>query len=673
MEQQFCKIYVFFKQEIVFRKVLKAQDAQVLMLQIVSQMFRLKMLNFRRFKIGLSSAIITINPSLLKNNLIFQNMSIIDCVSLKNQIVKVQFISQGNKQNFISFVDLIIYQSQESWVNLFQNIGILSESEIQEITGKDNAIIYSENCDVTIENVIFEGMLFSSVINLNNINTLNMVNCQFQNVQNIYTQNLIVISQLVQQKYQVSLRSLNFKNGSMYSANKLPNQEYLQIQINYFFSGCSIQSFQVQYFQKNYFYSNILQLLQQNQQQSSILYIKGQSNLGVFIFDRIQFTNNNYSASQQGIIHIDDINFKKFQIIRFDCHSNIINKYGCLNVIGNQNASNVFKIENSNFISNLGTSGVAIKSSDILLKLIQCNIMFNIALSQGGALYLQINTKRFFISKTIIIYNKAQEGGGIYYDLDDDLSIKTQVQTFINFNQAEVYGNNLVENPSYLSLYINSKEMAALEYTINNISTSILRINPYIVLEQGIKRQTEMLMIPSSQVIYIQRENYSIIFIIQLVQYADYTVIKGRDEKQNSSSKQLLQFQTENNNFELNTLSFRLDPYQKDSRHLQIQIFCKTQKSQNGINYIINAKSFKCQLGEFYIEDGCQTCKSSQGFYSVTYDTIKCSVFDKTKFQNGYWRPNYLSDATEECYKNTEFCLEGWQVVDSTCSQGHIV
>ncbi|CAD8202686.1 unnamed protein product [Paramecium octaurelia] len=666
----------------------------------------IKNAKFQNIQNRMSSSIITINPSLLKNNLIFQNMSIIDCVSLKNQIVKVQFISQANKQNLISFVDLKIYQSQESWENLFQNIGVLSESEIQEIAGNGNGIIYLENCDFTIENLSFEGMLFSSVINLNNINNLNMINCQFYNVKNIYTQNLIVISQTANQKQQVSLRTLNFKNGSMYFPNNLPIQEHLQILINYFFSGCSIQNFQVQSLEKNYFYVNIIQLLQQNQQQTSILYVRSQSNLGVFIFDRIRFTNNNYSASQQGIIHFDTINFKKFQIIRFDCHSNVIKKYGCLNIIGNQNASNVLEIKNSNFISNLGTQGVAIKSSDVLLKLFQCNIISNIALSQGGGLYLQLNTKKFFISKTIIIYNKAQEGGGIYYDLDNDLSIKTQVQTFIYFNQAEVYGNNLVETPSYLSLYLNSKAMVAIESRMNNISTSTLRINPYVVMEQGNKKQTEMLMIPSTQVIdtyqlfYVNKTQY-LTYINSLNIYfknskgellhniynstcvvSDYTVTKGKDEKQKSSSNQLLQFQTENNSFELTTLSFRLDPYQKDSSHLEIQIFCKTQKSQNGLNYIINAKSFKCQLGEFYIEEGCQTCKSSQGFYSVTYDTIKCSVFDKTKFQNvtsnminlqkGYWRPNYLSDATEECYKNTEFCLGGWQVGDSTCSQGHI-
>ncbi|CAD8151291.1 unnamed protein product [Paramecium octaurelia] len=667
---------------------------------------QIKNAKFQNILNRMASSIITINPSIQKNKLRFQNMSIINCVSLKNQIVKVQFIIQANKYNSISFTNLMIRQNLESWVDLFSNTGTLSDSEIQDIIGKDNAMIYLENCDATLENLFFEGMLFSSILNLNNINSLNMLNCSFYNVQNIYTQNLIQITQSAQQQQSVSLRYLNFKYGSMYIIDHSMNQEYLSKYNKYFIFGCFIQSFSVESLEKNYFYSNTIQLVQQNQQQTSIIYVKSYSNQGVFIFDRIQFQNNNYSATYQGIIHFDNINFKRFQIIRFDCNYNFINKYGCLNIIGNQNASNLFEVKNSHFISNLGTQGVAIKSSDIILKIKKCKIISNIALSQGGGLYLQLNSKKFYISETIIIDNKAQQGGGIYYEQDNDLSMKTQDQTFIYFNQAELYGNNLVENPSYLQLYINSKAMNAIEQKINNISTSILKMSPYIVMEQGITKYTEMLMLPSTQVI----DTYQIFFLneatfltyiktLKIVfknskgevlhnnynstcEVSDYIVTKETGEKQKSSLIQHLLYQTSDNNFELNTLVFRLDPYKQENRHLEIQIFCKTQNSQNGLNYIINAKSFKCQLGEFYIEDGCQICKFSQGFYSVTYDAIKCSIFDKTKFQTvtsnminlkkGFWRPNHLSDATEECYKNAEFCQGGWEVGDSICIKGHI-
>ncbi|CAD8188894.1 unnamed protein product [Paramecium octaurelia] len=123
---------------------------------------QIKNTKFSNIPNRMSSSIITINPSLLENKLIFQNITIVDCVSLKNQIVKMQFITQANKQNSISFIDLKIYQNQESWFNLLQNIRELSESEIQEITGKDNAIIYLENCDANIENLFLKAEVYGN-------------------------------------------------------------------------------------------------------------------------------------------------------------------------------------------------------------------------------------------------------------------------------------------------------------------------------------------------------------------------------------------------------------------------------------------------------------------------------------------------------------------------------
>ncbi|CAD8138703.1 unnamed protein product [Paramecium octaurelia] len=162
----------------------KIESAGCLSVNAINSLLNLQIQNakFQNIPNRMSSSIITINPSLLQNKLLFQNMSIINCVSLINQIVKVQFITQANKQNSISFMDLMIYQNLESWVNLFQNIGALSESEIQEITQNNNAMIYLENCDVTIENLFVEGMLFSSVINLNNIlsKKIGIIFCYFK-------------------------------------------------------------------------------------------------------------------------------------------------------------------------------------------------------------------------------------------------------------------------------------------------------------------------------------------------------------------------------------------------------------------------------------------------------------------------------------------------------------
>ncbi|CAD8115625.1 unnamed protein product [Paramecium sonneborni] len=674
--------------------------------QYSSLNFTIIQANFQNIVNRMSSAILTIIPSLISNKLIFQSLTIIDCVSLKNQIVKILFLSQINKQNSISFFDLKIIQNKDAWINLFSDIGELQQNEIIEITGNDNALIYLENCDMTLKNIYIEGMLFSRAIKLNNINNLVMFNCYFQNILSIFTQNLISISLTTQQKCKISLKAVNFFKASMYNAKMEQNQVKQQQKSQYLISGCSIIQSSSQFQPQDYFYNNIIYLTQSLVQPTSILYIQSQSNQTILLFDMVNFENNNYSASQDGIIHFDEINFHRLKILRLNCNFNQIKNYGCLNIISNSNTSQQVQIENSNFIQNIGTQGIAIKGSEVFLKLDQCKIVLNIALSQGGGLYLQLNTKQFFILNTILINNKAQEGGGIYFEDDNDLIKKKFLHTFLNFNTAQIYGNNLVEHPDHLTIYINSKEMSSSYQMKNNISTRVLKIKPQKVIEQGKSIISDMFMIPSTQVInsyqifilkqaafinYIKNINIyflnskgELLFNLQnsTCQVADLIVKSDNQEIQGSTIYEILQFQATSNNFELGTLAFRLDPYQNEQSHLQIQISCKTQKTQNELKYIINAKSFKCQLGEFYIENGCQMCKSSQGFYSVTYDAIKCSIYDKTKFQSinsnminlrqGYWRPNHLSDYTEECYKNTEFCLGGWQVGDITCKVGHI-
>ncbi|CAD8135874.1 unnamed protein product [Paramecium pentaurelia] len=87
-------------------------------------------------------------------------------------------------------------------------------------------------------------------------------------------------------------------------------------------------------------------------------------------------------------------------------------------------------------------------------------------------------------------------------------------------------------------------------------------------------------------------------------------------------------------------------------------------------------KSLKCQIGEFYVNSGCQP---SQGFHSVVYDAPKCSIYDKTKFKKitennielleGLWRPDYLSDQIEQCFKNLRFCKSDWRQENLICSQ----
>ncbi|CAD8097740.1 unnamed protein product [Paramecium primaurelia] len=156
----------------------------------------------------------------------------------------------------------------------------------------------------------------------------------------------------------------------------------------------------------------------------------------------------------------------------------------------------------------------------------------------------------------------------------------------------------------------------------------------------------------------------------------------SEDQVGEQKEQTILQFDIGKDYYDLGSLSFIFDPYNQERKLLQIEISCQSSYLQNSLKYIMQAKSLRCQLGEFYVNSGCQMCSSNQGFYSVVYDATKCSIFDKTKFKNitennidlieGFWRPNYLSDQIDECFKNLKFCVGGWGQGNQICDLGHI-
>ncbi|CAD8214587.1 unnamed protein product [Paramecium octaurelia] len=388
-------------------------------------------------------------------------------------------------------------------------------------------------------------------------------------------------------------------------------------------------------------------------------------------------------------------------------YSNQIKEFGCLNIATTNSIKQSSLILNSNFFNNNGSSGVAIFSANIPIKIIQCNIINNIAINQGGGIFLDMDTNYLVINKSIILNNLAFEGGGIYLFKDGNINNKNLIQTFLQFNKADFLTNNTVEFPTHLSLLINSQEMAADELIINNITIRSLKLKPYKIIEQGVIKLSKYLMIPSEQVIKkyknvipqlqiaknmlndlfitlknskneVLKNSNKVTCLVSQATAAQLDEVQRFEDFKFISTLQIDQF----NQFDLGSLSFHFDPYHDENHNLQILVNCSSNSSQDQLLYLIISRTYKCQLGEFYIDEGCQNCDSIFGFYSVTYNATKCSIFDKTKFANissyaiqllqGYWRPNLYSDYTDYCFKNIEFCKGGWKVGDELCSLGHL-
>ncbi|CAD8119769.1 unnamed protein product [Paramecium sonneborni] len=652
----------------------------------------------------MGSSLFTITPSVKSNFIYLNNVIIDDCISLINTIMLTQFQPEVMQQSLVKINNITIYQSEQSWIDLFSKIGTISQSEINNIRSENNAMIYLENCKVEIKNLKMYGIAFSPIIKILNAPQVKLLDCNLISIQKFYSFNLIHISQTLITESIISVQGLKIIESFTYQ--KKSDEITIFQDLNYIILGCNIQkSYLV--LQKVLF-SDILQKIQDFPYVSNqIIYTKSISDKNSLIFHNILILKNNGSDFSNGIISFEIEKFKLFKLENIQCYQNSINENGCIHFLIPNFINQTIRIKDSYFIQNKGSFGGAIVISNVKLIVINSKIISNQVSKFGGGMFLQLKEDDFQIISTIITNNIALDGGGIYFNKDANLKLNNFIQSFLLFNKATQFGDNLVETPYRLVLSINDKEMQSKQLIIDQLKNEILVLQPYTIIEQGTTFIQNYLMLPSNQVIFKYQ-----IYSPQSLQYFSFITSFGlllknsfNEKLQNNlnstcilsnqvlnlenksmvgeqSEKITMQYDLQKDYFDLGELSLTFDPYTKENKILQMQISCYSGDKQKRLNYLIETKSFKCQLGEFYVNSGCQICQSSQGFYSVVYDATKCSIFDKTRFKNitenniellqGFWRPYYLSDYIEQCFKNLQFCKGGWEYGNQLCSEGHV-
>ncbi|CAD8066795.1 unnamed protein product [Paramecium primaurelia] len=652
----------------------------------------------------IAPSIFTIIPSKSSNIILLKNIQITNCISLLNQIINVQFSSSKAKENIITIENMRILQNQQIWLNYFLKIRDLLIQEITDTINNQNSMISFQNCIIYIQDFVIEGIIINSIFQFTNLPKLQLYNVIIDNIQMLYSFKLIQVTQIQQIQSIIQIEHLIIKNTQLYKNDVSSYQDY--IQRNYNIRGCNIIQQYTESNQKDYF-QIILNSLQQNTYlESSLIYFQSISNQNGFYFKDITFEHNYCQQCDKGLlfIEISDFNYIKFQ--NFNCIYNSIKQFGCLLFSQQTDLISKIQIINSNFLFNNGSQGVAITALRTNLQIKSCKIINNVAESFGGGLYMSVQSSGFNIKKSIITGNTARIGGGIYLQDDSNINNDNFIESLLYFNNAEEYANNIKEIPNHLAFVINYLENPYKSVLQNNEQINKLDLKIYRMIEQGIEIFAKDLLIPSNQILKtfqifdIHNSNYQP-FIKDIRLYfkntrnehmhnlvnstctvKDKIIAKDQQELLDRSVNQYLFFDNEKNSFDFGSLTFRLDPYQQNYSHLEIEISCQIKESKKTLKYILDAKSLKCQLGEFYVDNGCQICQSNQGYYSVTYNSTKCSIFDKDKYYNitsnmiqllpGFWRPNNFSDYVESCFKNPLFCNGGWQVSDQTCSLGHI-
>ncbi|CAD8102842.1 unnamed protein product [Paramecium sonneborni] len=652
-----------------------------------------------------SSSIFTIAYSIFSSSITIKDIIIENCFSLINSVMNLRFQPQEKIQNQIKLEGLRITQQETNLMNYLSKIIPLSIEEITEMNNDENSLIIITECFVEIKDLIIQGVYLYPILKFKNAPYLLLQNSFFQDIQIVFTQNVVSFSQSRNQKSIVLLKSVTI---SKISAFQLNIENFIQNQIDqYFITNCEgiqkqkvkdqskslIELFlkQIEYYSSNSF--------------TSLIYFKNNYYQNKFILESININLIECLKCEKGLIQFELQNFNLINIKDIICQENNIKDYGCLNLQQEQFNQNKILIQNSNFINNKGGQGVAIFAKNTAITIQQCKIILNQALKQGGGLFFEYSS--FKIKQTTILQNFAKEGGGIFISGDSNLNEKNFIQSFLLFNQAEKLSNNVFETPSHISLRINSYELKS-DIFFNDFQdqSRILKLKPYYTIEQGKKCLKNYLMIPSNQQIskfklvlpkvgevfpYIKEfnlqfknsrnefllglNNSSCIISSQVISLSSNKIL-------HSYENTTISYNIKNNYFDLSQLSFIFDPYLNNENYLNIKFTCLTQQSKKKLKYLVYAKSFLCQLGEFYANQTCQECQSSQGYYSVNYNATKCSIFDKTKFSKitsnsmsllqGYWRPHILSDQTEECYKNLKVCIGGFSVGNDLCAQGYV-
>ncbi|CAD8190904.1 unnamed protein product [Paramecium pentaurelia] len=388
--------------------------------------------------------------------------------------------------------------------------------------------------------------------------------------------------------------------------------------------------------------------------------------------------DQNQFRYQYQIIIVQNVRMEQFNLIYNNIYQYRFKNYIVSRII--QEIMDVYTLDHKiNKNHKQGAIGSAIMAENVRIAIVNLKLLNNIATYQGGALYFSINNNQFNISQTILYNNKAKQGGGIYLQGNSKLNQENFIKSWMKLNSASLLPNNLQEMPTHLSLSINNIEMKTIQKKINNKTSDILFLQPYLVMEQGKVQLTKLLMLPSNQVIInykiynpsqLKFENYLEEFSIsyknnlneKLPNFSNSTCeifmqTLINDTLIDSTNIANIEYHSESNNFDLRFLSITINPQKQNNQTNQIQIVCHLNDQSDTLLYYIEIKGFMCQLGEFYFQSGCQICQSSQGYYSVTYNTTKCSIFDQNKFESitsnqiqlkkGYWRPDYQSDLIE--------------------------
>ncbi|CAD8066329.1 unnamed protein product [Paramecium sonneborni] len=627
-------------------------------------------------------------PSDSSNKLILENVKAKGVFSIFRGFISADFSFQTN-QNLVILNNIDIQLEYDQIEDMTKNYNDLKDNQLDYVKIK-NGYFYFNYCQMQLSNINIQFEIVTQPIfyftNMQNLNLMNFylevgeqtsnTIIEFESIKNSQNKSLILQSFQAKQVQVVIpvifylkqcttiylyeliyLKSSSIKQIAIKTNNCLLNQlsrvyqnvesiiqfKFLEHFKNFRLSNCLILNFQ-----KNQFQIALIDIYYQTKVKSKIEFLYILNNKCTF--STCLQIRSHYQQQTQDVI------LKQIYMLY-----NNNSSYGQLNL---KNIS--YLIKQSYFINNMATKTAgAIYLQNSPLKIKKSYFINNTAPNFGAIYCSNIKNKdrEDLISSSIFLNNLAVQdinSFGIEFYSISLMKPAEEYQIISNYQKALKFKNQL--NPELYVLYIPSGQVIK-NYQIFDMNT--LRYS-----NQELSLKFKLLnYFKENQII----DNYQI-----KCNVTSNLIDKDLNILQENISKFNAEFNIEDSELNLENQIFILNPY--SDNFLEIQIQC--DNIENNQVYEFLAKSFKCQMGEFFYENQCIKCNASRGYYSVNPlngecikanpDFIKNHTENLLNLNEGFWRLDILTQIGEYCSNNPSNCLGGWGTGDVTCINGHL-
>ncbi|CAD8166312.1 unnamed protein product [Paramecium pentaurelia] len=665
----------------------------------------------------------------------------------------------ASKQQIMKLDQIFIQNTLEGFKNYLNQYTQLSNQDQLALINNRALFYFDQVINVIIQNVEIDYLLMESAIimrnaqifSIQNLKVSNSLinNCLLRLYPNLYESNKIQINNLEVQNISIVLQLENYKCEQ---STIIEQKIYFQCISNDQKKTAPLILQQKSKNQQNSYGDCIISQIQEQYQQENNLVFDIQ-NSGLFLFldltDQTQLKLNNLIFSQinckfcsNGLLYysfmrVED-NLLKQQISSLKITNSQCGLSGCFSIrkVNNTNSRLLTQTEVNiqqmnleviidNYICqyNIASNGTCLFIENVKVLIHNSIFQYNKASETGGAIFVK-NKKDILITSSVISHNSAFIGGGIYLIDQQDMDY-FNLNTIVNNNQAQFFGQNIISVPQKLTITLQNENS---KLSTKSIIISQDLLIQQVIIQQNNSAQQQYLYLPSGQqisqyeffskvnrtytafnskfrVIALGKDNSIIKNLINSYCNIDSRKINtsNYDDEQIPFSNKFTNFDSvyfneQTQDYNLDDMILYFDNELPSEIVLQLQFNCNSvvvpiYNQQYPYNLLsthsnyklrLNIKTLPCQYGEIknYTDYSCIPCDSNQGLYSLTLNSQKCELKDeistisvKSALLNlkfGYWRPYFQSNVISYCLNLPQNCLGGWQEGDESCFLGHI-